>query len=251
MGFRVSWLLPIAALAPFAARVAFAQDVGKPADTNAPAATATTAAGASTGGGSANTTTTTAPTASTAPTSTSGSTMGYAYGDHHAKDGAAPKPRTRARVHHVAGPVATLPGFLLLPEGGSRLFVELTQNVAVEEKPVAGGITYVLKGAHVVKRNNENALVTVHFNTPVTRARLLPAGGDLHFVIELRQNVKPTWKLVPAKDGAAVLQIDFPGGSFLPNDDAQASVDSAKAAGADTKKPDAKPAAPKQAAPKP
>jgi hypothetical protein len=106
----------------------------------------------------------------------------------------------------------------MLPEGGSRLFVQLTANVQVAEKPVAGGITYVLKGAHILKRNNENALVTVHFNTPVSRARLLPVGGDLHFVVELWQNVKPTWKVIPAKDGATVLEIDFPGGDYLPHD---------------------------------
>ena len=248
MGFRVSWLLPIAALAPFVARAAFAQDVGKPADTTAPAATVTaTAPAATSAAGGSSDTTTTAATPSAAASTTSAPTMGYAYGDHahHATDGVPAKKHTRARVHHVAGPVATLPGFLLLPEGGSRLFVELTQNVAVEEKPVAGGITYVLKGAHVVKRNNENALVTVHFNTPVSRARLLPAGGDLHFVIELRQNVKPTWKLVPAKDGAAVLQIDFPGGNFLPNDEPSAdtgtpSTDATKARPATAKKSDAK-----------
>ncbi|MGH7280240.1 MAG: hypothetical protein ACRELY_01850 [Polyangiaceae bacterium] len=255
MGFRVSWLLATVAIAPFAAHVAFAQDVGKPADTTAPATTATAPSAPtaeSAGGASTDSTTTTAPTASAAPTSTSAPTMGYAYGDgsHHAKDGSAPRAHARARLRHVAGPIATLPGFLLLPEGGSRLFVELTQNVRVEEKPMAGGITYVLKGAHVVKRNNENALVTVHFNTPVTRARLIPRGGDLHFVVELRQNVKPTWKLVPAKDGAAVLQIDFPGGNFLPNDEASlntrdtparsAGADAAKAPDASAKKSDAK-----------
>jgi hypothetical protein len=130
----------------------------------------------------------------------------------------------------------------MLPEGGSRLFVQLTSNVQVAEKTVAGGVTYVLKGAHVAKRNNENALVTVHFNTPVSRARLLPAGGDLHFVVDLRQNVKPTWKLVPAKDGASVLEIDFPGGDYLPHDaTADSSSDdttskSGKAATPDTSK---------------
>jgi hypothetical protein len=149
----------------------------------------------------------------------------------------APRAHSHARAHHASGPVATLPGFELLPEGGSRLFVQLTSNVQVAEKTVAGGLTYVLKGAHVLKRNNENALVTVHFNTPVTRARLLPAGGDLHFVVDLRQNVKPTWKLVPAKDGATVLEIDFPGGDYLPHD---ASSD---AAASDASKP-AKPATP-------
>jgi hypothetical protein len=112
--------------------------------------------------------------------------------------------------------VATLPGFEMMPDGGSRLFVELTRTVPVEEKKAAGTITYVLKGAHIDKRNNANALVTVHFNTPVTRARLIPSGRDLHFVIDLRQNAVPTWKLAPAKDGSSILQIDFAKGDFLP-----------------------------------
>ena len=112
--------------------------------------------------------------------------------------------------------MATLPGFEMMPDGGSRLFVELTRTVPVEEKKAAGTITYVLKGAHIDKRNNANALVTVHFNTPVPRARLLPSGRDLHFVIDLRQNVVPTWKLAPAKDGSSILQIDFAKGDFLP-----------------------------------
>jgi hypothetical protein len=115
----------------------------------------------------------------------------------------------------VSGPVATLPGFEMLGEGGSRLFVELTQTVPVEERHARGILTYVLKGAHVTVHNNQNPLVTVHFNTPVTRARLVPAGSDLLFVIDLRANVTPTWKLNPAKEGSAVLAIDFPKGSYI------------------------------------
>jgi hypothetical protein len=121
----------------------------------------------------------------------------------------------RARAH-TQGPVATLPGFEMLADGGSRLFVELTQSIAVEEKRASRTVTYVLKGAHVDRRNNENALVTVHFNTPVTRARLLPSGRDLVFIVDLRADATPSWKLVNAKDNSAILQIDFPKGSFLP-----------------------------------
>jgi hypothetical protein len=104
----------------------------------------------------------------------------------------------------------------MLPEGGSRLFVEVSQTVGVEEKRAQRTLTYVLRGARVVHRNNENALVTVHFNTPVTRARLVPSGRDLLFSIDLRADATPAWKIVNESDGTATLQIDFPKGSFLP-----------------------------------
>ena len=129
-------------------------------------------------------------------------------------------PVARRSVHpaksHGVGAIATLPGFEMLPEGGSRLFVEISQSVGVEEKKTPRMLTYVLKGARVVHRNNENALVTVHFNTPVTRARLTPAGRDLLFSVDLRADAVPAWKVVNEDDGTATLQIDFPKGSFLP-----------------------------------
>lgn len=116
-------------------------------------------------------------------------------------------------------PVATLPGFELLPDGGSRLFVEITRTVNVEERRTERVLTYVLKGTRVIYRNNENSLVTVHFNTPVTRARLLPSGSDLLFAVDLRADAAPAWKMVGESDGSATLQIDFPKGSFLPQGD--------------------------------
>jgi hypothetical protein len=128
---------------------------------------------------------------------------------------ARPIPATRPRTY--AFPVATLPGFEMLPDGGSRLFVEITRKVNVEEKRAARVLTFVLKGTRVVYRNNENALVTVHFNTPVSRARLLPSGRDLLFSVDLRADATPAWKMVTDEDdGSATLQVDFPKGSFLP-----------------------------------
>jgi hypothetical protein len=104
----------------------------------------------------------------------------------------------------------------MLPDGGSRLFVEITRTVAVEERRTPRVLTYVLKGAHVVLRNNENALVTLNFNTPVTRARLSPSRGDLLFSVDLRADASPSWQVVTDSDGSATLQIDFAKGSFLP-----------------------------------
>jgi hypothetical protein len=104
----------------------------------------------------------------------------------------------------------------MLADGSSRLFVELSQAVPVDEKRGKHELTYVLKGAHIEKRNNYNPLVTMHFNSAATRARLVPHGKDLWFVIDLRADVTPTWKLAPAKDGMQILQIELPKGDYLP-----------------------------------
>jgi hypothetical protein len=132
---------------------------------------------------------------------------GYAYADKPAAS--SPRARYRAR-----GPVVNMPGFEQTSDGASRLFVQLSQSVPVEERKAQGTITYVLKGASPRVWNNTNALVTVHFNTPVSRARLVPHGQDLHFIVELRAAASPTWKMNESQDKSAMLAIDFPKGDF-------------------------------------
>ncbi|MBX3210284.1 MAG: hypothetical protein KF764_34955 [Labilithrix sp.] len=135
---------------------------------------------------------------------------GYAYGDKAPTSSRAARTRYRSR-----GPVVNMPGFEQTADGGSRLFVQLSQNVPVEERKAQGSITYVLKGASPRVWNNTNALVTVHFNTPVSRARLVPQGHDLLFVVDLRSAATPTWKISESADKASVLTIDFPKGDYL------------------------------------
>ncbi len=109
-----------------------------------------------------------------------------------------------------------MPGFETLADGSTRLFVELSQPVVYSAKVGHGAISYVLKGAHVDRRNNYNPLVTVHFNTPVTSARLVPHGKDLWFVIALRANVNPNVTLDATKEGGAILRIEFAKGEYIP-----------------------------------
>jgi hypothetical protein len=90
--------------------------------------------------------------------------------------------------------------------------------VPVEERRAAGSITYVLKGAHLRVHNDSNALVTVHFNTPVFRARLTPQGNDLLFILELRSAATPAFKMTANPDKSSTLQIDFPKGNFISGD---------------------------------
>jgi hypothetical protein len=125
--------------------------------------------------------------------------------------GRAAKGDTRPRP---GAPVATFPGFRMLPNGGSRIYVELTKNVNVDERKSGGAVVFTLRGAQVLSRNNRNALITTHFSTPVARARLVPAGMDLDLVIDLRKGVDATHQMVPADNGTVRLEIDFPPGDY-------------------------------------
>jgi hypothetical protein len=148
----------------------------------------------------------------------------------------APSPHPRAaspaaRSGALAG--AVMPGFETLADGSSRLFVELSKAVAYDTKAARGSVTYVLKDARVLRRNNTNPLVTVHFNTPVTTARLVPHGRDLWFVVALRADVQPTVSMNAGKDGSALMRIELPKGAYLPAPAAPAvpSQDPSTAAG--------------------
>ena len=127
------------------------------------------------------------------------------------RSGRAAKGEMRPRP---GAPVATFPGFRLLPSGGSRIYVELTKNVNVDERKANGALVYTLHGAQVLSRNNKNALITTHFSTPVARARLVPAGLDLELVIDLRKGVEATHQVVAADNGTVRLEIDFPPGDY-------------------------------------
>lgn len=157
---------------------------------------------------------TAAPPSSAAPSASVVPATGYGWSTSPAPKRHIHKMRSAAAAPQT--PDAIMPGFEMLADGSSQLFVELSKPVTYDTRTSRGGVVYVLKGAHVDKRNNFNPLVTVHFNTPVTSARLVPHGKDLWFVIDLRANVQPTVTMEAAKDGGSVLRIGFPSGSYLP-----------------------------------
>jgi hypothetical protein len=224
----------------------------------APAATGAAAAPTATATASGNTITVVIPQGATTATAAGGDVKpvddkgpkspqnlaGYGYGDAKPRPVPPPQPGARRVARRATtGPIATFPGFEMTGDGGSRLFVQLTQQVPVEERRAAGSITYVLKGARVNVWNNHNALVTVHFNTPVTRARLLSVGNDLHFVVELRSAATPTYNVAAAQGGSgAVLSVVFPKGEYLSGNEETDAEAAQKAAPA----PQAAPAAPKK-----
>jgi hypothetical protein len=126
-----------------------------------------------------------------------------------------------AKVSNVI--VAEWPGFRNTVDGGSEVMVEFSKPiVAPTEHKAAGTITYVFVGAHVIKSNNQNPLLTMHFNTPVLSARLVPKKGELHLVIDLRPGVDAppgSGIRVGAEAGGQQFFVKFPAGSYLPKDD--------------------------------
>ncbi len=117
-------------------------------------------------------------------------------------------------------PVAEWPGFRMLEGGASEVIVEFSKEPsAPTEHRAAGSITYVFKGAQVARANNKNPLITVHFDTPVSSARLVNKKGELHLVISLRPgvDVAPTTGVRAPGDGAGKqFFVKFPSGSWLP-----------------------------------
>jgi hypothetical protein len=150
------------------------------------------------------------PTKFAVPGSPDSMSMGSKDG-HPLRGHRAPGAKTRAEAA-----VATFPGFRLLPDGRSRIYVELTRSVSVDERRAEGMLIFVIHDARVPVRNNRNALITTHFATPVGRARLLKAGSDVELLIDLRKSVSATQKVVAGENGGARLEVDFPAGDYPP-----------------------------------
>ena len=111
------------------------------------------------------------------------------------------------------GPIAHFPGFEMLPDGGSRVFVDVTKKIEVTEQIAAGTVTYVLKDTNVESYNDLHALETYYHPTPVIRVRLRRVKKETSLHIALRGDVKPTYRIVEQRDGGVRLEVDFPPGA--------------------------------------
>jgi len=128
------------------------------------------------------------------------------------------KPRKARKGRHkkneqeagpASGPVASFPGFRMLPDGGSRIFVEVSEKVKVTEQNAQGRVVYRLEGARVPVSTNRLPLLTGYFATPVSRVQLVPNKEGTDLVLELRIPSQPTYRVVDSPRGI-VLQVDFP-----------------------------------------
>jgi len=134
-----------------------------------------------------------------------------------------PPPKKKRRVKSSpsgsqTGPVAQFVGFRVLPDGSSRVYVDLSGRVQVSKREGEGELVYTLKGARLSSTNNQNALLTAHFSTPVVKARLVPASDDIELVIELRAKASPSHRILRREGESTQLQVDFPAEEAAPSE---------------------------------
>ncbi|MFO0571074.1 MAG: hypothetical protein U0263_35905 [Polyangiaceae bacterium] len=131
---------------------------------------------------------------------------GYSWTDKPAKPG---KWKPRKKVDPNA-PLATYPGFRMLGDGSSQVWVHVSRKVNVTAATTGGLPTFVLVGAHVSVHNNTNALVTEFFDTPLARARLKPDAAGAQLVLEMREQAAAKHRVVDGPGGTMTLFIDLP-----------------------------------------
>jgi len=114
----------------------------------------------------------------------------------------------------MPGTWVTWPGFIMLPDGSSRVFLQTTRPVEYKRSASKHKTTLTLRDADVFLKNNRNPLVTIHFNTPVRRAYLKPHKGAVDFVLEMKVAATASITQFGDQDGYHYLFVDFPAGSY-------------------------------------
>jgi hypothetical protein len=123
--------------------------------------------------------------------------------------------------------VVTWPGFQVLGNGGSRVFVQTSVAVQPELKRDGNSWVVIIPGVTLPKGNARLPLDTQFFNTPVTSARMLPlhttgkrrkqhqVGTGVSVVLEMRAEVTPKLHTEKADNGYFFTYIEFPAGTYL------------------------------------
>ncbi|MCK9459353.1 MAG: hypothetical protein M0R80_06910, partial [Proteobacteria bacterium] len=121
------------------------------------------------------------------------------------------------RVEEVKGKPGnwiTWPGFLMRPDGGSRLFLQTTKELAFEKITKKNRVQLQFKETRVHLDNNRNPLVTVNFNTPLRTAYLKRHAKRVDLVMELKTPAEIVVTQHVDPDGYCYLFVDFPPGQY-------------------------------------
>lgn len=137
-----------------------------------------------------------------------GKVGGYSWSDAKPKKGGGKRWR-KAKIDPNA-PIAMYPGFRMLGNGTSQVWVYVSRKVSISPVSSAGRPTFLLSGAQVATRNNTNALVTEYFDTPMAAARLRPGPAGAQLELELREPVSVTHRVVDGPGGTTILYVDLP-----------------------------------------
>lgn len=113
-----------------------------------------------------------------------------------------------------SGSWITWPGFFMTPDGSSRLFLQTTAPLEYKKKSSEKKIILTFKNTKIHLSNNQNPLVTLHFNTPVRKAYLKKVSKKTELILELKTKATPTISQSTDADGYSYLFLDFPAGQY-------------------------------------
>ena len=102
------------------------------------------------------------------------------------------------------------PEFAIVPDGSSRLTVQLSRKVEVIAQGNRRRFTYDMSDVQVAVANDMNPLITTHFSTPLQNARLIPQKKGARLVVDLRESVTPLYAIKDGSGGGAILEVMLP-----------------------------------------
>ncbi len=110
--------------------------------------------------------------------------------------------------------VVTWPGFQLLPDGGSRVFVQTTVEVKPELKRVGSSWLLTLPGCSLPQGNVRLPLDTQYFNTPLTSVRAKAIDGGVGIVLDVRDRAEPRVRTEKGPNGFFFVYVEFAPGQY-------------------------------------
>jgi hypothetical protein len=135
-----------------------------------------------------------------------GGYSGVAPGSNSVPDGIAAAPG--------AGALVTWPGFQMLPNGGSRVFIQTSVEVKPDLRREGNTLHLTLNSFALPKGNARLPLDTSFFNTPVKSVRAKAKKDAVVVEVELRANVSPSMRNERASTGYYFVYLDFPAGNY-------------------------------------
>ena len=119
-------------------------------------------------------------------------------------------PADRAAEVDRARPSATYPGFRMLSDGTSMVWLYVDRPVDVSGHGEGRMYTIDLPNVQVGVRNNTNPLVTTHFPTPLARAWLRSQPGGAKLVLELKKPLVLEHKVETGPRNTMIVSVTLP-----------------------------------------
>jgi hypothetical protein len=110
--------------------------------------------------------------------------------------------------------VVTWPGFQMLPDGGSRVFVQTTLEVKPELKRSAAGWLLMLPGCSLPQGNARLPLDTQYFNTPLTSVRAKTMDAGVGIILDVRDKAEPRVRTEKGQNGFFFVYVEFAPGQY-------------------------------------